>query len=79
MGPDYEKYRRLLDEFNLADDKKDDFIDVMWVLLDSFVERAHGADAVEKMVSKQRDKCGKADSDEVKSSKTTLSIELKNE
>ena len=79
MGPDYEKYRPLLDEFNLADDKKDEFIDVMWALLDSFVARAHGTDAVQKVVDKQRDKSGETDSDDVKSDETTMISELNNE
>lgn len=79
MGPDYDKYRPLLDEFNLADDKKDEFIDVMWALLDSFVARAHGTDAVQKLVDKQSDETGDADSDDVKSGKTTMNFELNNE
>lgn len=79
MGPNYEKYRPLLDEFNLADDKKDEFIDVMWALLDSFVARAHGTDAVQKLVDKQSDETGDADSDEVKSNKRTMISELNNE
>jgi len=79
MGPDYDKYRPLLDEFNLADDKKDEFIDVMWALLDSFVARAHGTDAVQKAVDKQRDKTGETDSDDVKSDETTMISELNNE
>ena len=79
MGPDYEKYRPLLDEFNLADDKKDEFIDVMWALLDSFVARAHGTDAVQKVVDKQRDKTSETDSDDVESDETTLISELNNE
>lgn len=65
MGPDYEKYRPLLDDFNLADDQKDEFIDVMWGLLDSFVARAHGTDAVQKAVEKQRVQSGKADENKV--------------
>lgn len=77
-GPDYEKYRPLLDDFNLADNKKDEFIDFMWALLDSFVERAHGTEAVQKVVDKQRDKSGDFDSREVKLEKTTTS-ELTNE
>lgn len=79
MGPDYDKYRPLLDEFNLADDKKDEFIDVMWALLDSFVARAHGTDAVQKVVDKQRDKTSETDSDDVKSDETTMISELNNE
>ena len=79
MGPDYEKYRPLLDEFNLADDKKDEFIDVMWALLDSFVARAHGMDAVRKIVDKQRDNSGETDSNEVKSGKTIMISELNND
>lgn len=63
MGPDYEKYRPLLDEFNLADEQKDEFIDVMWVLLDSFVERAHGEDGVQKIVDKHAPDTGISDSD----------------
>ena len=65
MGPDYEKYRPLLDEFKLADDKKDEFIDVMWALLDSFVARAYGTDAVQNVVSKRQVQSGKTDEDEV--------------
>ncbi|GEQ98160.1 hypothetical protein JCM17844_17970 [Iodidimonas gelatinilytica] len=79
MGPDYDKYRPLLDEFNLADDKKDEFIDVMWALLDSFVARAHGTDAVQKVVDKQRDKTSETDSDDVKSDEITMISELNNE
>ncbi|KPP80594.1 MAG: hypothetical protein HLUCCA04_13155 [Oceanicaulis sp. HLUCCA04] len=79
MGPDYEKYRPLLDEFNLADDKRDEFIDVMWALLDSFVARAYGTDAVQKVVDKQRRSSGKADSDEVKSDETIMITELNND
>ena len=79
MGPDYEKYRPLLDEFNLADDKRDEFIDVMWALLDSFVARAYGTDAVQKVVDKQRRNSGKADSDEVKSDETIMITELNND
>ena len=79
MGPDYDKYRPLLDEFNLADDKKDEFIDVMWALLDSFVARAHGTDAVQKVVDKQRDKTSETDSDDVESDETTMISELNNE
>ncbi|MEO1406574.1 MAG: hypothetical protein AAFV54_08795, partial [Pseudomonadota bacterium] len=78
MGPDYEKYRPLLDEFNLADDKKDEFIDVMWALLDNFVARAHGTDAVQKVIDKQRDKTGETDSDDVESDETTMISELNN-
>lgn len=79
MGPDYDKYRPLLDEFNLSDDKKDEFIDVMWALLDSFVARAHGTDAVQKVVDKQRDKTSETDSDDVESDETTMISELNNE
>lgn len=79
MGPDYEKYRPLLDEFNLADDKKDEFIDVMWALLDGFVARAYGTDAVQKVVDKQRDKTGETDSDDVKSDEKTMISELNND
>jgi len=79
MGPDYEKYRPLLDEFNLADDKKDEFIDVMWALLDGFVERAYGMDSVQKIVNKQRDKTGETDSDDVKSDETTMISGLNND
>ena len=79
MGPDYEKYRPLLDEFNLADDKKDEFIDVMWALLDSFVARAHGIDAVRKIVDKQRDNSGETDPNEVKSGETIMISELNND
>ena len=73
------KYRPLLDEFNLADDKRDEFIDVMWALLDSFVARAYGTDAVQKVVDKQRRSSGKADSDEVKSDETIMITELNND
>lgn len=79
MGPDYEKYRPLLDEFNLADDKKDEFIDVMWALLSSFAARAHGTDAIQKIVDKQRYNSGGTDSDEVKSDKTLMISELNND
>ena len=79
MGPDYDKYRPLLDEFNLADDKKDEFIDVMWALLDSFVARAHGTDAVQKVVDKQRDKTSETDSDDVEFDETIMISELNNE
>ncbi len=79
MGPDYDKYRPLLDEFDLADDKKDEFIDVMWALLDSFVARAHGTDAVQKVVDKQLSETGETDSDNIVSDETTLVSELNNE
>lgn len=79
MGPDYEKYRPLLDDFNLADDEKDEFIDVVWALLDNFVARAHGTDAVQKMIDKQRNKSGSGDSDRVKSNGKTLKPELSND
>ena len=79
MGLDYEKYRPLLDDFNLADEKKDEFIDVMWVLLESFVERAHGTDAAQKFVDKQSDNAGDLGADKVKSSKTTLNSGLNND
>ena len=79
MGPDYEKYRPLLDEFNLADDKKDEFIDVMWALLSSFAARAHGMDAIQKIVDKQRHNSGETDSDEVKSDKILMISELNND
>ena len=79
MGPDYEKYRPLLDEFNLADDKKDELIDVMWALLDGFVERAYGMDSVQKVVNKQNDKARETDSDDVKSDETTMISGLNND
>lgn len=67
MGPDYDKYRPLLDDFNLADEQKDEFIDVMWALLDAFVARAHGTHEVQKVIEKRREISGSYDSDEVKS------------
>ncbi len=79
MGPDYDKYRPLLDEFDLADDKKDEFIDVMWALLDSFVVRAHGTDAVQKVVNKQLSETGETGSDDVESDETKMISELNNE
>jgi len=79
MGPDYEKYRPLLDEFNLTDDKKDEFIDVMWALTESFVERANGTDAIQKVIDNPKLKSGKAASDEVKSEKSIKTEEMKND
>ncbi|MEL6486142.1 MAG: hypothetical protein AAFQ13_03225 [Pseudomonadota bacterium] len=76
MGPDYDKYRPLLDDFNLADEQKDEFIDVMWALLDSFVARAHGTDAVQRVLEERQKVSGSSDSDEVKSGKKTPKPEI---
>ena len=75
-GPDYDKYRPLLDDFNLADEQKDEFIDVMWALLDSFVARAHGTDPVQKVFEKRHKFSGSGDSDEVKSEHKTKQPEI---
>ncbi|MGF1463777.1 MAG: hypothetical protein ACFB2Z_11570 [Maricaulaceae bacterium] len=79
MRPDYDKYRPLLDAFNLAEAQKDDFIDVMWSLLASFVERAHGVDPVQKIEGKEAQDSGAGDQLEVKYIYKTIRKDLSHE
>lgn len=54
MGPDFEKYRPLLDEFDLNEGQKDELIAAVWSIMGSFVDRAFGDDPVQQVT------CGKA-------------------
>jgi len=72
MGPDFEKYRPLLGDFDLSEAQKDDLLKAMWSIMDSFVDRAFGDDPVQQVVCKEAfgkasEKLGVADSDKVKS------------
>ena len=53
MGPDYEKYRPLLGDFDLTDAQKDDLLITMWSIMDSFIDRKFGNDPVQQVTCRQ--------------------------
>ena len=82
MGPDFEKYRPLLDDFDLSRAQKDDLLNAMWLIMSSFVDRAFGDDPVQQVVCKEAfgkasENLGAADSDKVKSKKISKKKEYK--
>lgn len=44
MSPDYEKYRPYVAHFDLSDAEKDELIHSVWLIMESFVDRAFGID-----------------------------------
>lgn len=47
MQPDIEEYRKYLDEFDLSEEEKAEFIRTTWSIMENFVDRAFGDDSVQ--------------------------------
>jgi len=65
MGPDYEKYRPLVGEFDLTDEKKDELISVVWSMMKSFVDASFGDDPIQLAVDQKENKAGGTGQNEV--------------
>lgn len=50
MTPDLQKYRPLVEEFDLTDAEKDELIHTVWQIMESFVDRAFGVDPTQQAV-----------------------------
>ncbi len=51
MKPDIEKYRRYVDHFDLSEKQKIDLINTVWRIMQGFVDRAFGIDAVQQAMN----------------------------
>jgi hypothetical protein len=47
MEPDYEKYWRYLDRYDLSDEEKRELIRTVWTMMESFVDCAFGTHPVQ--------------------------------
>ncbi len=70
MGPDYEKYRPLVAEFDLTDEQKDELIDTVWSMMKSFVDASFGDDPVQLAVDQAEQEAGRDSTNKVGSKPT---------
>lgn len=48
VQPDIEKYRPFVERFDLDEAQKEELIHTVWVIMESFVDRAFGLDPVQQ-------------------------------
>ena len=65
MGPDYEKYRPLVAEFDLTDEQKDELIDTVWSMMKSFVDASVGDDPLQLAVDQAERDAGRDSTNKV--------------
>ena len=53
MKPDYDKYIPMLDEYDMTHEQKIEFIDTLWNVMQSFVDRAFGIHPVQQVMKKK--------------------------
>ena len=67
MGPDYEKYRPLLDGLNLGQEKEDELVHAVWSMMKSFVDASVGDDPTQLAMEQKKNKSGQSRQNEVSS------------
>ena len=53
MKPDYNKYIPMLDEYDMTHEQKIEFINTLWNVMQSFVDRAFGIHPVQQVMKKK--------------------------
>ena len=53
MKPDYDKYIPMLEEYDMTHQQKIEFIDTLWNVMQSFVDRAFGIHPVQQVMKKK--------------------------
>lgn len=70
MTPDFDKYRHYVDGFDLTENEKKEFVQIVWSIMESFVDQAWGVHPVQQcMDSAER---GLQDSRQILESKDTI-------
>jgi len=67
MGPEYEKYRPLLDGLNLSQEKEDELVYAVWSMMKSFVDASVGDDPIQLAMEQKKNKSGQNRQTEVSS------------
>ncbi len=53
MRPDYDKYIPMLDEYDMTHQQKIEFIDALWNVMQSFVDRAFGVHPTQQVMKQK--------------------------
>lgn len=56
MKPDIEKYRKYVDHFDISEEHKIELINIIWNMMENFVDRAFGADSVQICLGENTEK-----------------------
>lgn len=67
QGLDVDKYRPYVDHFDLSEEQKDELLEAIWSLMESFVDRSFGEDPVQQVLGETPDSTGLPRDDEVDS------------
>ena len=53
MRPDYDKYIPMLDEYDMTHQQKIEYIDALWNVMQSFVDRAFGVHPTQQVMKQK--------------------------
>ena len=53
MRPDYDKYVLMLDKYDMTHQQKIEFIDALWNVMQSFVDRAFGVHPTQQVMKQK--------------------------
>ncbi len=56
MPPNYEKYRPFFKDFDMSDEQKDEYIDTLWLIMNSFADQAFGLTSSQQVCEFKPDK-----------------------